>query len=998
MTDYKNLFFFNKLGQNCNFEFDTESNQWIGNLFLPKVSTNLYEVESLFIVEKFVTTNSVIKYGKPHISDPSATNKNIQAEWYSDSTLKIFLFQFNQSTTSPTIENIDTLEIELDLDPTETLNIDELKITDVINNEPISLYVAINSDEEDIYERVLLLRDLNTGNIFAQIKFYGETVDEDERLKVLTKNLGYDFIANDLSMFKESDIYEELSDNIILNEKRKEILLEGHKIVPYIGSYKALINSIKYFGYNDLVIKEYWKNINIYSSKYGKYIPNKSISIKDNSIKLNDAIINDKSDSYRKTNMFNLSFRINRHKEGYYDEYDIPITEESFDYTIEEALIKFMGLQKILKNHFLPLNARILDITAEADYFTKIKEIVLPCISERQHIDVGIHPKFKVLPSTSGYVIDLRNIEDLQWPENTGWNIPHDFRELIQATDITLGDISNVLLAYFQNYYPNLNTVEQFPDKEGIPVGYPIVLENTSFDITWDNSYMLTWNNLDTDANHIYDFEPISVTSYTIFKISETISGQEIEYQAQPGDTSKEISENLVVLWWTKITSDGLPWERFYPTVVETDLGYAVRVKGINVASQQIHFNFVTSVDNIGSIYTDFKTKNISLSNMYTWDSILRGSFYDIEWTVFKSADTTPEFYHNVRGAIADYEVYPVNLPYVGEYTIELKLYDTFNHMSYDIKYNHITVEDKESDFIGFYKYRNEKYEWKNANTSWDKYGSYWDLPLVQDTIWNNCDLSWYDVLDRANSLPNNIDPKTYIQTFTAYDEISYPGPYFWDNLTDGLWNDTTHLWWDSTDVSGDSNTYFKITNIYYGSDLILDDGINTHVHTFKCYDLINAATELNNSKDTIFSRYVYNAVLDENNEVKYILAVAKFAGKGADINSISGTPGKVIIEKWKNSRVTNPTWDNLNLLDTYKILKPFTYISFSYDKCKIPGKTKPLWTIKNNTNDNFSNIYFNQKQLNYMFTENGNYTISLAIEDTNGNRKQIDKNLIIIE
>ena len=44
------------------------------------------------------------------------------------------------------------------------------------------------------------------------------------------------------------------------------MLLEYSNIFPYLGSYKALINVIKFFGYQNLRMKEYWLNI-----KNGKY-------------------------------------------------------------------------------------------------------------------------------------------------------------------------------------------------------------------------------------------------------------------------------------------------------------------------------------------------------------------------------------------------------------------------------------------------------------------------------------------------------------------------------------------------------------------------------------------------------------------------------------------------------------------------------------------------------------------------------------------------------
>ena len=57
------------------------------------------------------------------------------------------------------------------------------------------------------------------------------------------------------------DINEALPDWIKLNTKRKELLLEFSNIFPYTGAYKALINILKYFGYDQVTLKEYWLKV-----------------------------------------------------------------------------------------------------------------------------------------------------------------------------------------------------------------------------------------------------------------------------------------------------------------------------------------------------------------------------------------------------------------------------------------------------------------------------------------------------------------------------------------------------------------------------------------------------------------------------------------------------------------------------------------------------------------------------------------------------------------
>jgi hypothetical protein len=74
----------------------------------------------------------------------------------------------------------------------------------------------------------------------------------------------------------------------------------------------------------------------------------------------------------------------------------------------------------------------------------------------------------------------------------------------------------------------------------------------------------------------------------------------------------------------------------------------------------------------------------------------------------------------------------------------------------------------------------------------------------------------------------------------------------------------------------------------------------------------------------------------------------------------------------------------------------PFTPVVFSYDKCRIPGKTEPLWTIKNETT---GEIILMSNETNFMwnFTKSGNYNVYLTLKDSNGNVSSGQKNSFIV-
>ena len=55
--------------------------------------------------------------------------------------------------------------------------------------------------------------------------------------------------------------------------------------------------------------------------------------------------------------------------DGLEDEFEYPIVENVFMFSPEEVILKLFGLKERLKRDYLPLNARIIDITGEGVYF-----------------------------------------------------------------------------------------------------------------------------------------------------------------------------------------------------------------------------------------------------------------------------------------------------------------------------------------------------------------------------------------------------------------------------------------------------------------------------------------------------------------------------------------------------------------------------------------------------------------------------------------------------
>lgn len=189
----------------------------------------------------------------------------------------------------------------------------------------------------------------------------GQTEEEDVRFKIELGNVGKNIGSDEVFIFKEYDIYEGGSDWVYLNKKRKEMLMQKHLIYPYIGSYKSIINAINFFGYNDLELNEYYRNVNENSDNFGKLFKVEIPDIFDNTVEgwtENDFIKHTfPNENFETTNLFNLTYKITD-KEG----------NNVLLYSLREVQIKLQGLKYWLQRNIIPLTHKILDITGRADF------------------------------------------------------------------------------------------------------------------------------------------------------------------------------------------------------------------------------------------------------------------------------------------------------------------------------------------------------------------------------------------------------------------------------------------------------------------------------------------------------------------------------------------------------------------------------------------------------------------------------------------------------
>jgi hypothetical protein len=431
---YKYLNFFNKKGEYCNFDYDSVNDKWTGRVDFNTVSEGLIDDYQIYILEQVWDSNSdQLAVVWPHIdssylpgatspvgpSGSTATSIGVTAAFNPLTPVDdIFMYDFVVGPSANVLTKYYNYEYDFDYDPSQTIMgstsaYPGMKITSVVRSEALQINIGFQPSNEDGYSSMVYLKDV-AGHTIAEIEIYGEGEEEDERLRDMLVNLGIDLFPKDSIIFDTSDVNEPDTDWILINRKRKELMLEYANIFPYMGSYKALINIIKYFGYQNVRMKEYWKNVDATSQNFGKYRATDITDIFTENANFNNSHLIP-SKIYKKTSLFGLYYDITVDS-GSYDDDGIPIVEEVFTFSPQEILIKIFALKKKLKDYFLPLNARIIDIVGEAVFYGKYDINTWNDQTRIDSVSLGLKPKYSVYPSTECEVTDLRYLNYFGYP------------------------------------------------------------------------------------------------------------------------------------------------------------------------------------------------------------------------------------------------------------------------------------------------------------------------------------------------------------------------------------------------------------------------------------------------------------------------------------------------------------------------------------------------------------------------------------------------------
>jgi hypothetical protein len=341
------------------------------------------------------------------------------------------------------------------------------------------------------------------------------------------------------------------------------------------------------------------------------------------------------SKSYKKTSLFGLFYDINREVEDAdEDEYGYPIVEDAFTFSPEEVLIKLFGLRERLKRDYLPLNARIIDITGEGIYFNIYKTRGWIDSLDINEIKSGIEVDFTVYPER-GYVEDLRpfyikpNQSGLLYPNINGVEPGisyygntvdpyYNFQEYsVEETQYLLSAVNNFYEDFKKGEMPKFlgdgdydyQGYKLFSDGSDyvFPAGCPVVIKNNTFNLSW-NELGQSWESIDTTIASI----PLDVASYTTTTSDNPGTPLQNSYSTDTIELSTQFPNSITINIGT-----GKDW--FNPVANEVIF---VRIESVD-SPGNLTMGYVSS----GGYNTS--TGNITVDLIYT-----RGSGEYSNWSV----------------------------------------------------------------------------------------------------------------------------------------------------------------------------------------------------------------------------------------------------------------------------------------------------------------------------------------------------------------------------
>ena len=225
-----------------------------------------------------------------------------------------------------------------------------------VNNKYVHVFnIACKSDDANEY--ICKINIGEEGYIRVGADFYGEN----EASYINLANMGVELPLTIQKAIYDSNVHEDITDNILINRKFKELLSNYWNIIANKGSYKSLLNSFEWFEWeNNLNIKEIYKHTEADKTLFNDKDMVTSI----------ENMIEEEFNNFVKTSYISLYCSLQNELPSYDNEYNPELSKAVFKWSINDIKLKIALFAKFLGIYFLPIHISILHATAEDKVFT----------------------------------------------------------------------------------------------------------------------------------------------------------------------------------------------------------------------------------------------------------------------------------------------------------------------------------------------------------------------------------------------------------------------------------------------------------------------------------------------------------------------------------------------------------------------------------------------------------------------------------------------------
>ena len=672
-----------------NEQFNYPSVVYTSAVFMEPVSVGLIETEHLSILEEDVSGN----FFRP-FDDGTGTN--------------ILVFKFR--------EGDDAIRLfEIDQDAQTLIWADELiyDTSELVPNTPLTVNIGFKSEEEGVFERKLRAyhRINGTDYLLAEILVNSQSIGQDERFDTLAQNFGLPNAKNIPKLFKESDINEDNPDWKLLNQKGKHMVLEYNQIMPYIGTYKALINSIKWLGYDDIRVKEWFHNVKD-STKLAFDVPFEAADRTKTILQFSPA----ERKNLKKLNQLSLVYCITK-ETGEVDEWGVPEIEECYSYNINEILVKLKSLKDWLEKNIIGVNARIVDVTGEGVYMERFRSLLYStqdlgqrAVYAQSLTPIALNEASELIQGDSSIRLSLKEIQQTEIKDYDGLKI-EDFLQYAWDPSNGAFDVNDPSL-YWDPSTVNFGTSFQYPFRDLYDIQWKgsiekphsgVLINDFATKPLWihDNEIKF-YNQLDSSST-IYSDPTTSVNleKGTLRSSDIDIWNDSIAYTfyPDPSDLSKFILESSTGEIYKTYGAISLTPDTGAELIYEWDTNYKAPLLSLEKYKFATADNSTFYLDQ--KFFLDIEDGTISVSKMdpstmakeeyhinFNYDSSLLEQ--KITLNVVYSSKRMPlvlfdpsEYYYNgpENALVEDNSIYTMNVNHIGDYNMEVFGWDGQNNL-----------------------------------------------------------------------------------------------------------------------------------------------------------------------------------------------------------------------------------------------------------------------------------------------------------------------------